>query len=322
MSIYEGCVFNTQRFTIHDGPGIRTEIFLNGCTLRCLWCSNPESLQPHPQIGIYASRCIGTDKCGHCLTACPLPKNIFFTDAGKVTGIDRALCTVCLQCVQACPANAIVVWGKKTTLPEVMKVVFSDVEFYESSGGGVTLSGGDPLVQWQFTLAILNECRRHRVHTCIETALNVRPDILEAVSPSVDMVIADIKHANSEAHRKLTGAGNGRILKNLVKTAERSIPLVLRIPVVPEHNDDHENIRQTAKFIRNELQNKVLQVQLLPYRQLGLEKYKSLGTDYPMGSFTPPERRVWEENIRRLVGMMREYGVPAVAGSSVKYKAD
>ena len=318
-AISAGYVFNIQRFTIHDGPGIRTEIFLKGCTLHCQWCSNPEGIRLQTEIGVYASRCIGADKCGYCLAACPRTgRNIFLRDENRITGIDRSLCDGCAKCAQACPANALVIWGRKTSTAEVMKAALADIEFYEKSGGGITVSGGDALVQWQFTLSLLNECRRQHIHTCIETALNVHPAILDAVYPAVDMVIADIKHMDSALHKKYTGAGNELILSNLVKTAALSVPLILRIPVVPEYNNDEKNIRETAKFIVHKLNNKVLQVQLLPYRQLGLEKYKSLGLPYPLEANTQPERSVWEGNIRHLASVMKGYGVPAVAGSTVK----
>ncbi len=314
----EGYVTNIQRFTVHDGPGIRTEVFLKGCPLRCRWCSNPENIRPYPEVGVYKARCVGVEKCGHCLSACPEEDASFVVEEGLVTAIDRNKCTHCPACADACPANALVVWGRRCTAREVVEEILADVEFYEKSGGGVTLSGGDPLVQWQFSLALLQECRTRRIHTCLETEHHVDPSILERIYPYVDLVITDIKHMDPHKHREYTGVGNELILQNIAETAKRKIPLIIRIPVIFDHNDDEENIRTTADFIVGRLGNNVLQVQLLPYRQLGLEKYEALGIAYPMGDFQPPERKIWEKKILGLAELLNSYGIPAVAGSSSK----
>lgn len=320
MSMEEGIVFNIQRYTIHDGPGIRTEVFLKGCPLHCLWCSNPESMKVEIEVGVFSYRCIGIDKCGYCLTACTQSQaGIFIIEDNKVSGIDRLKCTSCGKCVEACPANALKNWGKKMTVPEVMQVILADQAFYEKSGGGVTLSGGDMLVQWEFALEVLKACKTHSLHTCIETALHYRTEVLDQVYPYVDLVITDLKHMDSAQHKKFTGVGNELILKNIIRTVELDRPLVIRIPVVPGHNNSEENIRASAEFIAKELGNRVQQVQLLPYRQLGTEKYMSLGLDYPMADVKYVERTEWEENIRRLVEIMKEYGVAAVAGTTTKY---
>lgn len=314
----EGIIFNIQRFTIHDGPGIRTEVFFKGCPLRCKWCSNPESFKVKQEVGVNASRCIGVDKCGYCIKACPLVGDIFEVEDNQVIGINRKACTDCLICAEACPSNALKVYGKKMTVEDVMKVLLADRTFYQSSGGGVTLSGGELLGQWQYALELLKECKKSRLHTCVETAMHCQGEILEQIFPYVDLVITDIKHMNAEKHREFTGVRNELILQNIRKTVNMGMPLVIRIPVVPDHNNNEENIRATALFIANELNNRVKQVQLLPYRPLGEEKYKYLGKPYPMGSFRVPERRVWEENIRYLVEVIKEYGVPAVAGTTEK----
>ncbi|HZK44455.1 MAG TPA: glycyl-radical enzyme activating protein [Syntrophomonadaceae bacterium] len=314
----KGNIFNIQKFTIHDGPGIRTELFFKGCPLRCKWCSNPESLKLKQEVGVTAIRCIGVDKCNLCIEACPLGEAAFVIDNNIITGINREVCTDCLECVEACPSNALKIWGREMNVEEVMKVLLEDREFYQKSGGGITLSGGEVLLQWQFVLELLKECKKASLHTCVETAMHCQPEILDQIYPYVDLVITDIKHMDAEKHREYTGVRNDLILRNIKKTVQMGMPLVIRIPVVPGHNNDEKNIRATAQFIADELGNRVKQVQLLPYRQLGEEKYKSIGMPYPMGTFEVPERRVWEENIRHLVEVMQEYGVPAVAGTTEK----
>lgn len=314
LMVTEGIVSNIQHFTIHDGPGIRTEVFLKGCPLRCRWCSNPESLSTKPEVGVYSSRCIGIDKCGYCLAACPVcDKGVFLRKGGQIAGIERDICTGCLECADACPANALIVWGKRLSVDDVMKEVLSDVSFYEKSGGGVTLSGGEALLQWQFVLEILKQCGKHGVHRCLESTLLCQTDVLELVYPYTDLVIADIKHMDVTRHRGCTGVGNDRILGNIEATISMGKPLILRIPVVPGFNDDEPNIRSTAEFIVNRLHNKVLQVQLLPYRRLGEEKYVSLGMDYQMPEYAMLSSSQWEEKMASLLSIMGSYNIPVDA---------
>jgi pyruvate formate lyase activating enzyme len=319
-SAIKGIIYNIQRFTIHDGPGIRTAVFMKGCPMRCKWCSNPESLSPRPQHGFYPSRCIGYDKCGLCITACPLsPHSPLVVEQNVIVGTQGTACIHCFRCAEACPPHAVMVWGQEMSVKEVMELVLADVAFYRKSGGGITLNGGEVMVQWKFALELLKACKEHRIHTCIESSLLCDPASLAQLYPYLDLLITDIKHMDPEIHRSFTGADNRIILSNIRQTVESGIPVIIRVPVVPGHNNGEENIRATAEFIRTALHNKVRQVQLLPYRKLGMEKYASLGMPYPMGDdYVPPERNVWEANIFQLVAVMKSYGVPAVAGSSTK----
>jgi pyruvate formate lyase activating enzyme len=199
--------------------------------------------------------------------------------------------------------------------------VLADRNFYMKSGGGVTLSGGEVTLQWEFAAELLDACKKNYVHTCVESALHCGEEAARSVCEYADMVITDIKHMDSDRHREFTGVGNELIHENILRLAATGKPLVIRIPVVAGHNNDEENIRATGAFIRDKLHNNILQLQLLPYRKMGLEKYASLNEDYPMGEdFVPPERSVWEENILELTEILREYGVPAVAGSNVKLR--
>jgi pyruvate formate lyase activating enzyme len=203
-------------------------------------------------------------------------------------------------------------------ISEIMTVILSDTDFYAKSGGGVTISGGEPLLQWNFTIELLKECMAKNIHTCIETTLNIQTEVMLQVLPYADMIITDIKHMDSSKHREYTGSSNDLILKNMVAIADKNKPLIIRVPVIPEHNDADENIHATADFIKGELGNRVKQVQLLPYKQLGVEKYTSLGRDYPMNYFNPPEREIWEKNIKRIAAILQSYGIPAVPGTGAK----
>ena len=199
-----------------------------------------------------------------------------------------------------------------------MKVVLSDIEFYQKSGGGITISGGEALLQWRFALSIFKECRLQDIHTCLETALHCNPSILEKIYQYTDLVITNIKHMDDHLHKTYTGVGNGLIHSNIIKTVEMEKSLIIRIPVVPAHNNSEENIRATAEFIIEKLNNQVLQVQLLPYRQLGVEKNASLNKDYPMAGLPEVDRSVWEKDILNLVDILQSYDIPAVAGASKK----
>jgi len=314
-----GTVFNIQRFTIHDGPGIRTEVFLKGCTLRCKWCSNPESIHPAPEIAVHPLKCIGVDVCGACRSACVfIHHNALKTVGGKISGIDRAVCDNCLACAAACPSDALFVYGKIMTVEQVLEAVMADREYYRDNGG-VTFSGGEPFLQFGFLKECLRACKDHGINICVESALYIPAEHLIACLPLMDLLIFDLKVMDEERHRRWTGRSNRQILENVLLLAETDLPLVIRIPVVPGYNDDEENIEATAGFIREKLGRNVRQVQLLRYRPLGQEKYMALGKTYPMTNFRLPERSEAEKRIKYLADRMAQMGVPAVAGTTTAF---
>ena len=309
----KGNVFNVQRYTLHDGPGLRTEFFLKGCPLRCRWCSNPESQKVKIEVGVYSTKCISQEKCGGCLDVCPEKGALIFKD-GKVALVDRSKCTGCLACVDDCPSEALRQWGKMMTVEECMKVIRRDKGYYDRSGGGVTVSGGDPLMQADFVAELFKACQAEGFHTCFETEMFGNWDNVEKVLPYSDMFIADIKHLNDETHRAHTGVSNKTILENLKKLSTRNKPIVLRIPVIPGFNDTMENMEETADFILDEMGGHVRTLQLLSFMRLGEEKYASLGRAYPMEDLNL-NREELTERVREFAAYFNSRGIHCLVGT-------
>ncbi|WP_010166704.1 (2S)-3-sulfopropanediol dehydratase activating enzyme [Candidatus Epulonipiscium viviparus] len=308
----QGIVFNIQHFTIHDGPGIRTELFLKGCPLRCEWCSNPEGLLPKLEVGVYKTKCIA--KCEDCAKACP-QGNILTFNRGKIQSIDRDKCTGCLECAKACPTEAIRQWGKIINIEECMKEILKDKGYYQRSGGGVTISGGEPLLQSEFVASVFRECQNEGIHTCVETSMYVTWENVAAVLPYADMVIADIKHMKADVHKKFTGVSNKLILENLKKLSQTGKEIILRIPVIPNVNEDADNVEATADFILNEMSNNIRTLQLLSFMHLGEEKYESLGMPYKN---IDVNRTAFQKVVAEIAEYMNSRGIHCVVGTKEK----
>lgn len=311
-----GIVFHVQRFTLHDGPGLRTELFLKGCPLRCRWCGNPESWETHIQPGVYASKCITRAKCGMCAEACPVQDALVFT-RGKLTGMNRAACTNCMACAGACPADAVKQWGTVMTVEECMAIIRRDAGYYARSGGGVTVSGGEPLLQSDFVAALFQACQAENIQTCCESTMHAPWTEIEKILPSTDILISDLKHMDSAVHKQYTGAGNELILDNLKKLAAQGRELILRIPVIPGVNDDDENIAASADFILRELNGRARTLQLLSFMRLGEEKYKSLGLPYPMQG-VKFNRAAFQKHVNALADYFNSRGIHCLVGTKEK----
>ena len=278
----KGVVFNIQRYSVHDGPGIRTTVFLKGCPLRCSWCSNPESQDALPQIMASDAKC---KLCRKCESVCPV-NAIRYADHQRI--IDWEECTQCLECAYTCPYQAITVSGKYMTVKEVASVVEEDSLFYKNSGGGVTVSGGEPLAQAEFTLELLRVCKEKGIDTVLDSCGQVSWDVLARVLPYVDLILYDIKHMDSELHRRETGVGIEQIQANVLRMAKEKIRIWLRVPMICGYNDFDENFAMLAKLGK---QIGAERISLLLYHEWGSEKYKQIGRQYIYQAQVPsPER--------------------------------
>lgn len=313
-----GIVFNIQRFTIHDGPGLRTELFLKGCPLRCKWCSNPESFSLAIEPGVYKSKCLGRKKCGTCEKISIKDNQTIEFYRARVKSLKKESNIHWQECVKECPAEAIKQWGIEMTVEECMVEIRKDIGFYNRSGGGVTVSGGEALLQSDFVLELFKACKEEGIHTCVESSFHVNWSSIEKVLPYTDLIISDIKHMNSAIHKEYTGASNKLVLDNLEKLAKNyDIDLILRIPIIPEVNEDMENIKATADFILNNMDNKVRTLQLLSYMRMGIEKYQSLGMSYQMDGLKF-NRRSFQKRVSNIRDYFVERGIYCLVGTKEK----
>ena len=293
-----GLVFDLQRFCIHDGPGIRTTVFLKGCGLDCWWCHNPESQAVGAEAVIRESRCI---RCGACVDACGHDA-VTWSDAGPVT--DRARCSACGDCTAVCYAEARELAGRTMAVDDVLAEVLLDRPFYEESGGGMTLSGGEPLLQREFAAALLRGAKAHGLHTALDTCGHATWETFEFVRRDVDLFLYDVKLMDDERHRRFTGVSNGPILRNLRALAERGHRVRLRLPVIPGVNDDDANLRAVAAFAAALPQ--VDGADLLPYHPIGVDKYRRLDRPYRLPDTPAPSA----ERLAEVTRLLESCGLP------------
>lgn len=291
--VITGTIFNIQRFSIHDGPGIRTTVFLKGCNLKCAWCHNPESMMKRPQISVDDKQC---NSCGKCAAVCP--RGVHKLDIEGAHQINTEACSLCGACVKECPAAAITVIGQEYTPMEVCELVRKDKIYYEHSGGGVTFSGGEPTFQYEFLLALLKLAKDEQLHVCLETNGMLAQSHLLELSRFVDVFLFDFKHYDDQLHQKYTGVSNQPILKNLELLNQIEKAIILRCPIIPGINDTSAHF-EAIRLLKQKY-NHIGKVELMPYHEIGVAKWGNLGYSYSLSDRKAPGKEqidVWKHEV-------------------------
>ena len=298
----KGYLFDIRRYTIHDGPGIRTTVFFKGCPLSCAWCHNPEGLELKSELVHYQNRCL---RCFECMKMCEPEALSVVNDK---LSINYTACTVCLKCLQVCNSQALELIGKEMSVHEVMAEVQKDMIFYEQSGGGVTFSGGEPLMQPAFLLALLRECKKKHIHTALDTCGYAPFATIEKLMDYIDLFLYDIKIIDNTKHKDYISKDNKLILENLERLAKLKKNIMVRIPIIPGYNDSIEALKQTAQFIIS--LGAIKNINLLPYHKAADEKYSRLHKSNLMKKINPPSH----EKMESMKKLLEEYGFKVKIG--------
>ena len=296
-----GTIFRIARYAVHDGPGIRTTVFLKGCPLRCWWCHSPESQSVKPELMIQAERCV---RCGTCLPACP---NHAIEPAEESFATDRETCEACGTCVRTCPSGAREIVGTTLTIDQLMAEIEKDVVFFDESGGGVTFSGGEPLMQPDFLDEALRRCQAIRIHTAVDTCGLADGEVLLRISPNTDLFLFDLKLMDEVRHREVTGASNQLIIENLRMLAQLRGNIRIRFPLIPGINDDPENVRALGALVSS---LGITRVDVLPYHRAGIAKYVRLDEEYRLPGTGPPS----SGDVAEVVAALEQYQLRVQVG--------
>jgi pyruvate formate lyase activating enzyme len=292
-----GYIFDIKKYAVDDGPGIRTTIFFKGCPLRCAWCHNPESQEGKEEISFHTEKCIG---CSRCIKTCPSAA-ISIINGRAVTDADK--CRICGRCAAICPSGAKKLIGRPVSTAQIVEQLEKDVIFYDQSGGGATFSGGEPLMQHRFLCSLLEECKKRRIHTAVDTSCYCQPKVLEEVANLADLFLCDLKHTDSQIHKKFTGVDNTTILENIQRLSAAGKKIIIRMPVIGGFNDDESNIEESGNFAAS--LKSLVRFDILPYHSGGMAKSERLADGTRQTKFKTPS----DKQLEQVAGKLKKIGL-------------